>query len=346
MDPWKGSRPELAVVVAVRNEREHLPRLLADLRRQTLPRSEWELAVVDGMSRDGTFEWARSACAGEPAWRVLRNPPGRAGAGRNRGVAATSAPFLLFLDGHCRLPSSHLLANVLAAFRAGHACLSRPQRLVPADRSALAWAIVAARSAAVGHLPGSAIRRSAPGIVDPKSAGCAYRRSLFLDVGGYDESFDAAEDVELNWRIRRTGVRAFHSAAFETRHVARASLPGLARQLFRYGVGRARLHRKWPGALDASVLPLGGLLLIVGGLCVAPRTAAALLFAALLFAGLVALRPAWRRGAPRAAVPWLFAAIVAIPLASAAGYAVGLRDVVRPRPQRTTAPVAAGPRRW
>ena len=49
-----GRSPEIAVVVATRNRAEYLERLLAGLRRQTLPPSRFEVVVVDDGSTDTT----------------------------------------------------------------------------------------------------------------------------------------------------------------------------------------------------------------------------------------------------------------------------------------------------
>ena len=75
-------------------------------------------------------------------------------------------------------------------------------------------------------------------------AGGSYRRSVFDRVGGFDERFDACEDVELNHRIDRAGLRCFFTPGLRVRYFPRSSLRGLFRQMARYGRGRVRLLRK------------------------------------------------------------------------------------------------------
>ena len=79
-----------------------------------------------------------------------------------------------------------------------------------------------------------------------KSVAVAYRREVFDRVGGFDERFDACEDVELNHRIDRAGLRCFFTPAVQVRYFPRSSLRGLFRQMARYGRGRVRLLRKHP----------------------------------------------------------------------------------------------------
>jgi succinoglycan biosynthesis protein ExoA len=92
----------------------------------------------------------------------------------------------------------------------------------------------------------------------------AYRRTVFDQVGLFDENFDACEDVELNHRVDRAGLRCFFTPQIEVRYYPRASLSGIFRQLFRYGRGRVRLLRKHRDTLSLKSL-LPGLLVLGSG---------------------------------------------------------------------------------
>jgi rSAM/selenodomain-associated transferase 2 len=87
----------LAVVIPARNEAARLPSLLADL--ALAPDLVREICVVDGSSTDATNVVARLAGA-----LVLRERPNR-GLQLQRGIAATTAPWLLLLHGDGRLPT-------------------------------------------------------------------------------------------------------------------------------------------------------------------------------------------------------------------------------------------------
>jgi rSAM/selenodomain-associated transferase 2 len=89
--------PPLAVVIPARNEAARLPSLLADLAQA--PQLVDELCVVDGGSQDATRAVARLAGA-----KVLEEKPNR-GLQLQRGIAATSAPWLLLLHADGRLPT-------------------------------------------------------------------------------------------------------------------------------------------------------------------------------------------------------------------------------------------------
>ncbi|NDG74337.1 MAG: glycosyltransferase [Synechococcaceae bacterium WB8_1B_136] len=86
----------LAVVIPALQEAQRLPALLADL-AQAPAGLIAEIVVVDGASPDGTAALAQLAGA-----KVLTSPAGR-GLQLARGVAATTAPWLLLLHADARL---------------------------------------------------------------------------------------------------------------------------------------------------------------------------------------------------------------------------------------------------
>ena len=138
------------------------------------------------------------------------------------------------------------ICNKLAeAFqRSGADCIGRPQPLDVSGASTLQRAIAAARSSRLGHHPDSYIYSS-------KKASCRPRASPWPIAGPCStrsatstRRFDACEDVELNHRIDRAGLRCYFTPEVAVRYVPRDSLRGLFRQLARYGRGRVRLWRR------------------------------------------------------------------------------------------------------
>ncbi|MGM0383245.1 MAG: glycosyltransferase family 2 protein, partial [Thermodesulfobacteriota bacterium] len=86
------------------------------------------------------------------------------------------------------------------------------------------------------------------GFISPVSSGAVYRREVFANVGYVDESFDAAEDVEFNYRLEKAGLTCYTAPSLKVKYYPRDSLKSLFRQLVRYGQGRRRFTRKHPQA--------------------------------------------------------------------------------------------------
>ena len=266
--------PSVSVVLPVLNEAKDLPRLLEQLFRQEPPPGGFEVLVVDGGSTDGTREFVAGLALSWPALRLIDNPGRRSAPGRNVGARASRGDIILFVDGHCSIARTDYLARMVAIFTSTEAgCLCRPQPLTTlAGEGVWPRAIARARHSPLGHHPDSDIYGGEPRLTQPHSAGAAYRRQVFERVGGFDERFDACEDVEFNHRVDQAGFTAYVHPDLAVDYRPRGSWLGFFRQMFRYGRGRGRLAIRHPALVPptlilASLAALGalGLLIVPGG---------------------------------------------------------------------------------
>jgi len=247
--------PRISVILPVRNEARSIGALLDQLAGQAYPPDRYEILVADGQSTDGTrhLVQARAALSAAPI-RLIDNPGIRSGAGRNAGVAAATGEIVLFIDGHCEVPSPRLLQDTVDLMReTGADCLCRPQPLIAFSPAGIGRIIADARASTLGHGRDSLIyNMTHSGFVHPASSGATYRRELFERLGPYDESFDACEDVEFNTRVADAGYKAYTDPRVAVYYEPRRSFIGLFRQMKRYGTGRVRLSRKHPASASLS----------------------------------------------------------------------------------------------
>ena len=245
----------ISIVVPVRNEQAHIQKTLEMLLVQDYPRDCFEILVVDGQSDDATVDIVSRISRECLNVRVISNPRQWSSAGRNLGVQNGCGDLILIVDGHCSLKSRSHLSDLAAAFaNNGADIIGRPQPLrVPL---ATAWqkAVAEARASRLGHHPDSFIYTETDRFVPAISVGAAYRREVFSKIGYFDESFDACEDVDFNYRADQAGLSCFFSTRAVVNYVPRKSLVALYRQLSRYGRGRIRLWRKHPETLSLKTL--------------------------------------------------------------------------------------------
>lgn len=336
---------DVTVVLPVRNEGAHVEAVLADLLAQEGPRERVEFLVVDGMSTDDTRSRVEAVSRRDPRVRLLDNPRRLSSAARAIGAKAARGRYVLYVDGHCRVPSRTLLADLVALFeRTGADCLARPQPLEPSTGGLVARAIAAARHSPFGHSAKSEIYGDREGPASPVSSGAAYRREVFEKVGTFDSSFDACEDVEFNTRVEKAGLATWTSPRLAIAYEPRSTFSGLFRQMARYGLGRARLHKKHPSAFTwESLLPAGFLagLVVLATVLLVPATPAPIragmvvlyglwVFLALAFSVAAAARRGW------VLLPFLPIAFLVVHGGLGFGY---LRGLLTPRPR--PAPEAA-----
>ncbi len=181
----------IAVVIAVRNEVERLPLLLADLQQGELLLSE--LVVVDGASSDATALVARLAGA-----RVVGGAPSRGGQ-LALGASVTQADWLLFLHGDGRLPAGWDRAIALAIARAIASSQGPKRKTRPS-----AWYFRLAIDAAMPALrlvEWAVALRSQWRQLPYGDQGLLVSRRLYLQVGGF-ASVALMEDLDLVLRLK------------------------------------------------------------------------------------------------------------------------------------------------
>lgn len=229
----------------VRNEGAAIADVLNRLVDQRYPIGCFEIIVVDGVSTDNTREVVAEFCSRYENVRLLMNPFIWSSPARNIGIRAALGAQVVIVDGHCEIPDDSFLQSLADAFQASNAdIIGRPQPLTIANATFMQTSIALGRSSWLGHHPDSYIYSDGEQFAPAISMGAAYRRAVFDKIGFFDESFDACEDVDLNYRADLAGLRCFFSGKTKVNYHPRRSLRGLFSQLTRYGRGRIRLFRK------------------------------------------------------------------------------------------------------
>lgn len=268
----------ISIIVPVRNEASFISGTLDMLLRQDYPSNAYEILVIDGDSTDATRQIIACYSASWPQVRLLENPQRWSSAARNIGIDASQGQIVVVIDGHCQIENPRHLRNLNLAFqREDVACVGRPQPLDIRDATLMQQAIAAARASFLGHHPDSFIYSHCEEFVPARSVGVAYRRSVFEQVGRFDETFDACEDVEFNHRVDKAGLRCLLVPSVAVHYVPRASLRKLFHQLVRYGRGRMRLLRKHRDTFTwKTFVPALFVAIVLGGIppaCLWPSSA-------------------------------------------------------------------------
>jgi len=141
------------------------------------------------------------------------------------------------MDVHCEYQHDYVRRCVETLQRTGAQNVGGAQR--PRAQSRFQRALCAVLESPLG-MGGARYRRpDQEGFVDTVFLG-AFPREVFERVGLYDPGAITNEDAELNQRILAGGGRIYLSRDIVVHYHPRCSLTALARQYFRYGLGRAR----------------------------------------------------------------------------------------------------------
>lgn len=248
----------LSIIIPIQNEEKFIIDTLKSLIDQDYPDARFELLVVDGMSTDSTRHLVQNFINGHPdiKIRLLDNPGRLSSCARNIGIRESKGQLIGVIDGHVYIPNDQLFMNMERHATENNAlCLSRPAPLdVPGLSEGRPYWIAVSRKTWLGHSRSSYIYKCFEGFIDPVSSGFAYDKSLFEKVGYFDECFDAAEDVEFHFRLKKAGIKAFTSPDLLIYSYPRESFLALFKQQTRYGEGRARFVRKHPDGFTKETL--------------------------------------------------------------------------------------------
>lgn len=238
----RGAEP-MSVVTTVLDEAEALARLLDDVVPLLGP--DDELVVVDGGSRDGTFEVAQEAGRRDARVHVLRAEGAGISEGRNAGIAAAAHELIACTDVGCTPDPTWLEAFRSAAGEHPEAYLFTGVYTATA-RNAVddAFAACGYPDVAELHHPSAGQRLYARAFGRafrpemPTGRSVAFRRAAWAEVGGFPENLPTGEDVTFGMRIAaRHPALLVADAAVEWEQ--RPSVRSTLRMYYRYGQGSA-----------------------------------------------------------------------------------------------------------
>lgn len=245
----------LSAIVSTYKRRVGLMRCLDSLERQTLPREQYEILVVDDHSPDDTEEWM----AKRPNIRYFRQPTNRGlSASRNMGIRQAHGEWVLILDDDLVLMSDALEKHI------------RTHQEQPGDNVAV-----------LGHTryaPGTEITpfmdylwdsgRSPlidPALVEnPNDVPFGYlhtntsvHREFLIRVGLLDETLPYGEDTELGYRLKQNGMRLVFREDILADHYGTLSYAYARRRAKIAGRTAILTHQKHPEWINIDFLNYG-----------------------------------------------------------------------------------------
>jgi GT2 family glycosyltransferase len=236
--PATAPSPSISVVVCSYNGSRTLDDCCQGLLALDYP--NFEVIVVDDGSSDATPK-----IAGAYGFGVISTKNQGLSSARNVGLSAARGEIVAYTDDDAR-PDPHWLAYLADTFAStSHGGVGGPN-ITPPDDGPVAQCI--------GNSPGNPTHVLLSGDEAEHIPGCnmAFRRVALEEIGGFDPCFRAAgDDVDLCWRLQRSGWTLGYSPGAMVWHHRRNSIRAYWRQQRSYGRAEAMLEMKWPEKYNA-----------------------------------------------------------------------------------------------
>jgi glycosyltransferase involved in cell wall biosynthesis len=198
----------VSVIIPVLNAERYIDGCLGALARLNTPREQFEVIIIDNGSSDATLAKA-AGFKKELRLSVYSRPGVNISALRNHGTARASGRLFAFLDADCVVSGEWMNKGIAAFSGVTRPAIAGSRYLIPPDSTWVgrAWNLNKSNKQVEGNvewLP---------------SGNMFVSKSVFNEVGGFDERIQTNEDYELCQRIRERGYSVFSDPGIEVVHL-------------------------------------------------------------------------------------------------------------------------------
>ena len=239
------SNPSFSIIIPAYNAKKTLSACLESLADQSVAKEDYEVIVVDDGSTDGTAKIAKKF----DVKYIFQTNHGPAAA-RNKGADTAAAQIILFTDADC-VPDHNWIREMVTPF--GDREIVGVKGAYKTRQTKLA-----ARFAQAEFDDRYDLLKKSPSIdmIDTYSA--AFKKDIFLNIGGFDESFPLAnnEDTDLSYRLSASGHKLVFNQGAVVYHTHPDTFIKYLKLKFRRGYWRLVVYKRYPDkAIKDSYTP-------------------------------------------------------------------------------------------
>ena len=245
---------DVSIIVPCFNEEKNIGDCLKSLVSLNYQYGSREIIVVDGGSNDHTQSIIRDLQRIHEKIILVVEPKKGVAAGRNAGVKTAKYDYVALIDADCEAPSNWLtilVKNYLKITKINDKVIAvGGANNPPANSSKFLKAIGVALDSYFGSFSSPQGRQFKVNryVASLASLNVLYKKRAIVDIGYYDESlFSEAEDADLNYRLSLSGCKLIFIPESFVLHKLRPTPKTWLTNMFRYGKGRARLLKRYPG---------------------------------------------------------------------------------------------------
>lgn len=241
------SPSNISILIPLYNEEEHIEKCLTSVLRQSYPRDNIEVFLLDGMSTDKTREIVSEYIEKYPdLFRLIDNPDRIVPKAMNKGIELSKGEYIIRLDAHSEYSDDYFEKCISTLREVDADNVGGLAEAKGTGRLGKAYAQVLSSKFGVGN---SGFRTGAKsGYTDTVPFG-AYKRSTFEKYGMYDERLARNQDYELNSRIRRGGGKIWLNSDIRLKYNCKNSFFPILKQSYENGYWNIVTMKFCPGSM-------------------------------------------------------------------------------------------------
>ncbi len=242
--------PSVSILVPCHNEEKFIGNLLENIIQQDYPEDHLEIIIIDGNSTDKTRGIISEYKSRYPKIILLDNQKQFVPFALNAGIRQAKGEVIVRMDAHAGYPSNYIssLVHYLFELKAGN--VGGTLVTIPGDKGLKSLAIARVLSSPFGignaeyRMNVKKVRR-----VDSVPFGC-YHKSVFEEIGLFDEELLRNQDIEFNGRLIKNGGTIYLVPDIKIIYYARDSVQKLLGMFFQYSMFRPLVNKKLGLALQ------------------------------------------------------------------------------------------------
>lgn len=243
--------PYVSALIVMRNEHNYIKSSLMSFVNQTYPKDRYEIIVVDGESDDGTLDIVNDIIHEYSTEsfhiRLVKNPKRILASGWNIGIQSAKGEYVTRIDAHAVAAPDFIEKSMNTMLSVEAVCVGGKLDSIPLEGDDLLVSKVLSSSFGVGN---SSFRVSDnPGYADTAVYGL-YKKSVFDEVGFFDERLVRNQDIDLHSRIRKAGYKFYFNPEIHSVYHTRSSVKKMVKQAYGNGKWNMVLVKKGSSALS------------------------------------------------------------------------------------------------
>lgn len=236
------SKSKVSVIIPCRNEVKYIKGCVDAVLKNDYGVENIEVIIVDGISDDGSRDFIQQEILKNSNIKLVDNKHQITPFAFNLGIQNSTGDYIVIVGARQIIDPNYISVCVgILNSNKNIACVGGKVENVFENKDSKIIALAMSSSFGVGV--GNFRIMEDDGFVDTVGTP-VYRRSVFNEVGLFDEELVRNQDDEFNFRLIKQGHKIFFTGTTGLKYYVRANFKNLYRQYFQYGYWKVYVNRK------------------------------------------------------------------------------------------------------